>query len=91
MTDTLRVDNPVLFAHPVRAMLNRNNKLEPVKIIGAGNIEGKSPCFGYVGTDLVTHWESQGQFTITEPSYMPDSQNALQVLLDTIGRVATTR
>jgi hypothetical protein len=51
-----------------------------VRIIGEGDVEGKSPCFRYVGPDLKISWESQNKFTVIDPGYLPASEQALAIL-----------
>jgi hypothetical protein len=51
-----------------------------VRIIGEGDVEGKSPCYRFVGPDLKTGWESQALFTIIDPAFLPASEHALATM-----------
>lgn len=69
---------------------------ESVRIIGFANVEGKSPCWAYIGTELTVKYESQGQFKMIDPTYLPASEHALASLGQTLtdaaaGNTRTTR
>lgn len=51
-----------------------------VRIIGEADVEGKSPCWRYVGADLKMGVESQNKFTIIDPAFLPASELALSTL-----------
>lgn len=89
----VKVANPVMFgpeARPFALLYGRS-----VRIVGQGDVEGKSLCNCYVGADLKMNWESQSLFTIIDPQYLPASEIALtalgQALTDASANTTTHR
>lgn len=74
--DNLNVTNSSTFPNPLYATLNGQS----VRIIGMGNIEGKSPCYLFVDANGKSEWESVRLFQIIDPACLPASEQALRAL-----------
>ncbi len=72
--DHALVNNSATFPRAIHA----NLRGQPVTLMAIGDIEGRSPGALYVDQDGRAGWDSLQEFTITDPSCLPPSEEALR-------------
>jgi len=69
------------FENPRYGLLqHENGTTESVRLLGLDDVDGKSPCYRFIGDDLVTRWESTPKFRVVDPNCLPASKEALHTM-----------